>query len=65
MIRCVLSTLFGETCDAFIFITIMFLDVFPINVVIQMIMTQALFKTAYEIIVYPITKIVINEIKGI
>lgn len=65
MLRCVLSTLFGETCDAFIFITIMFLNVLPINVVMQMILTQALFKTAYEIIVYPITKIVINKIKYI
>lgn len=63
MLRCVLSTLFGETCDAFIFITIMFLNVLPINVVMQMILTQALFKTVYEIIVYPITKIVINKIK--
>lgn len=65
MLRCVLSTLFGETCDAFIFITIMFLNVLPINVVMQMILTQALFKTVYEIIVYPITKIVINKIKYI
>lgn len=65
MLRCVLSTLFGETCDAFIFITIMFLNVLPINVVMQMILTQALFKTVYEIIVYPITKIVINKIKCI
>lgn len=65
MLRCVLSTLFGETCDAFIFITIMFLNVLPINVVMQMVLTQALFKTVYEIIVYPITKIVINKIKYI
>lgn len=65
MLRCVLSTLFGETCDAFIFITIMFLGVLQLNIVIQMIITQALFKTVYEIIVYPITKIVINKIKCI
>lgn len=65
MLRCVLSTLFGETCDAFIFITIMFLGVLQLNIVIQMIITQALFKTLYEIIVYPITKIVINKIKCI
>lgn len=65
MLRCVLSTLFGETCDAFIFITIMFLNVLPTNIVMQMVLTQALFKTVYEIIVYPITKIVINKIKYI
>lgn len=65
MLRCVLSTLFGESCDAFIFITIMFLGVLPTNVVIQMILTQALFKTVYEIIVYPVTRLIINKIKCI
>ena len=63
MLRCVLSTLFGEMCDAFIFITIMFVGVLPLSVVSQMIVLQGLVKTVYEIIAYPITKQVIKKIK--
>lgn len=63
MLRCVLSTLFGETCDAFIFITIMFVGVLPLSVVSQMIVLQALTKTVYEIVAYPLTKQVIKKIK--
>lgn len=62
MLRCVLSTLVGESIDAYIFISIMFINVLPYSVVLRMIVTQALFKTVYEIIVYPITRRVIKYI---
>ena len=62
MLRCVLSTLVGESIDAYIFISIMFINVLPYSVVLRMIITQALFKTVYEIIVYPITRRVIKYI---
>lgn len=65
MLRCVLSTLFGETIDAMIFISIVFIGVMDIKTVCTMIITQAVFKTLYEIIVYPVTKAVINRIKSI
>lgn len=65
MLRCVLSTLFGESCDATIFISIMFIGVLPVNVVSTMIVTQALFKTAYEIVIYPVTKQIIKHIKAL
>jgi len=65
MLRCVLSTLFGETIDATIFISIMFIGIMDFKVVCTMIITQAVFKTLYEIIVYPVTKAVINGIKSI
>lgn len=64
MLRCVLSTMLGELCDALIFITIMFVGVLPVNVVSQMVIAQALFKTLYEIVVYPITKRVIRQINN-
>lgn len=63
MLRCVLSTLFGETIDAAIFISIMFIGVMNFKVVCMMIITQAVAKTLYEIVVYPITKKVIKTIK--
>lgn len=63
MLRCVLSTLLGETVDAVIFISIMFIGVMNLNIVCMMIVTQAVVKTLYEIIVYPLTKKVIKTIK--
>lgn len=65
MLRCVLSTLFGETIDAAIFISIVFIGIMDFKTVCTMIITQAIFKTLYEIIVYPITKKVIKTIKSV
>jgi uncharacterized integral membrane protein (TIGR00697 family) len=65
MLRCVLSTLFGETIDATIFISIMFIGVMDFNIVLTMIVTQAIVKTMYEIVVYPITKATIKKIKAV
>lgn len=61
MARCVLSTLVGEGLDAIIFITIAFLGEMPIAELAQMIIAQAAFKTVYEIVVFPITKIIIKK----
>lgn len=63
--RCVLSTLFGETIDASIFITIVFIGVLPLEVVGTMIITQALVKTVYEIVAYPATRKVIKTVKAL
>ncbi len=65
MLRCVISTLFGETIDAVIFISIMFIGVLDFKVVCTMIITQAIVKTLYEIVVYPVTKKVIKAIKTV
>ena len=63
--RCILSTLFGEGLDAIIFITIAFWATMPAEALIIMIVAQALFKTIYEIIVYPVTRSVIGRIKAL
>lgn len=62
-LRCIVSTLFGEGLDAIIFITIGFLGTMPVEALLMMILAQALFKTVYEIIVYPITRTVIYSVK--
>lgn len=59
MQRCVLSTLVGEGLDACIFISIAFIGTMPLTQLLVMIVAQALFKTLYEIIAYPITRQVI------
>ncbi len=58
--RCFLSTLFGESLDSIIFITIAFVGTIPTIELITMIICQAIFKISYEVIVYPLTKYVIN-----
>lgn len=63
MLRCVLSTLLGETIDAAIFISIMFIGVMDFKAVCMMIIVQTSVKTLYEIVAYPITKNVIKSIK--
>lgn len=62
-LRCIVSTLFGEGLDAIIFILIGFLGTMPLEALILMIVVQALFKTVYEIIVYPVTRYVIGSVK--
>lgn len=64
-LRCILSTLFGEGLDALIFITIGFLGTMPMEALVLMIVAQALFKTVYEIIVYPLTRHVIDSVKAL
>lgn len=63
--RCIASTLFGEGLDAIIFIFIGFFGTMPTEALLTMIIVQALFKTIYEIIVYPITRTVIAKVKSL
>lgn len=64
-LRCIVSTLFGEGLDAVIFIFIGFLGTMPFEALLLMIAAQALFKTLYEIVVYPLTRYVIGSVKGL
>lgn len=61
--RCIVSTMVGESLDAIIFITIAFFATMPTEALLLMIVAQAVFKTVYEIIVYPVTRTVINKVK--
>ncbi len=64
-VRAILSTLFGETADSLIFITVAFAGMFPPNLILAMIVTQAFLKTAYEIIILPLTILVVKKVKSI
>ena len=63
MFRCMMSTLVGEGLDALIFISIAFYGAMPLTSLVVMIVAQAAFKTIFEVVVFPITKLVINKIK--
>lgn len=64
-IRAILSTLVGESADSIIFITIAFWGIFPIEVLATMVLTQALIKTVYEILILPVTIVVVRFVKRI
>jgi uncharacterized integral membrane protein (TIGR00697 family) len=63
--RCIISTFFGELCDSLIFITIAFVGSMPLNQILIMVITQAIFKTLYEMVAFPITNIAIKKVRGI
>jgi uncharacterized integral membrane protein (TIGR00697 family) len=63
--RCVLSTFAGEGLDALIFITIAFLGTIPMASLAVMIVCQAVFKTVYEIIFYPVTRVLILKARNL
>lgn len=63
--RCISSTFAGEGMDALIFITIGFLGTMHVSALLTMIVAQALFKTAYEVVVYPLTRHVIHNLKDL
>ena len=62
--RCVSSTLLGETVDSLVFITIAFAGTFSPEVVIAMVASQVLFKVLYEVVLYPVTKLVIVRVRA-
>jgi queuosine precursor transporter len=63
--RAIASTIVGESADSLIFITVAFAGLFPLKALIIMIMTQALLKTLYEIIVLPLTTLVVVWVKKV
>ena len=61
--RCIMSTLFGESLDALIYIILGFFGTMPTDALLVMMVVQALVKTVYEIVVYPLTRYVIGSVK--
>ena len=61
-IRAIASSFFGEVADSLVFIPIAFLGQMPIESLVQMLIAQVVLKTAYEVIILPITTIVVNKV---
>ncbi len=62
-IRTIGSTIVGEGADSAIFITIAFWNILPTNALFTAILSQWLFKVAYETIATPLTYLVVNFLK--
>ena len=62
-VRAIASTVVGEAADSAIFISIAFCGILTTYQLVLMMITQALLKTLYEVIILPITQRVVVYIK--
>lgn len=62
-VRTISSTVVGQGVDSAIFITIAFATILPGNELVRLVLTQWLFKVAYETLATPITYLVIGFLK--
>lgn len=65
MFRCISSTFVGEGLDALIFISIAFYGTMPITSLLIMIVAQATFKTVFEVIAFPATRVFIRKAESL
>ena len=64
-LRAITSTVVGESADSLLFFPIAFGGVVPVNELLILIVTQACLKTAYEIVILPVTIKVVRFVKKI
>lgn len=62
-VRTVSSTILGQGADSLIFITTAFWGIFPLSAIGQAILSQWIFKVAFETIATPFTYFVVNALK--
>ena len=63
--RAICSTLVGESADSIIFFPIAFGGLIPVNELLIMMVIQIFLKSLYEVIILPVTIIVVNYIKKV
>ena len=64
-LRTISSTLVGQLADSSIFILAAFAGILPNETLGQLVITQWLFKSAYEALVTPLTYVVVNLLKRV
>jgi uncharacterized integral membrane protein (TIGR00697 family) len=62
-VRAIVSTLFGESADSLLFFSIAFAGVFAWKEILIMIVVETLLKSAYEVVILPVTMVVVRHIK--
>ncbi len=60
--RAIVSSFFGELMDSLIFLPLAFIGQMPVSTLAVMTVMQVLIKTCYEIVILPITRIVVRKI---
>jgi queuosine precursor transporter len=61
--RTISSTVFGQAFDTLLFIAIGFAGVVPGPVLLQIVLAQYLFKVGYEVLLTPVTYLVVGAVK--
>ncbi|RPJ45008.1 MAG: VUT family protein [Chloroflexi bacterium] len=61
--RTITSTLVGEGADSAIFVTLAFSGILPTPALVTTILSQWVFKVAYEILATPLTYLIVNTLK--
>lgn len=61
--RAIISTLLGEIFDSLIFVPFAFFGNMPFAELIKMMILQVTFKTVYEIVILPVTSVVVKKVK--
>ena len=63
-VRAILSSLFGEMTDSLIFYPLCFLGAVPFTALLIMMGTEVVIKTGYEVIILPITRLVMKKVSN-
>ncbi len=63
--RAIISIIVGEGRDSVIFFPIAFLGTLPTTVIVNLIITQTIIKTLYEILILPVTIRVVRRLRAI
>ena len=61
--RAIISSFFGELCDSLVFLPLAFLGQMPVRTLAIMTVCQVSIKTAYEIVILPITTLVVKKVR--
>ena len=62
--RAVLSSLVGELVDSLVFLPLAFLGTMPVETLVVMTLLQVLIKTGYEVVILPITRLVVKKVSA-
>lgn len=62
--RAILSSFCGEMVDSMIFLPLAFLGQMPIATLATMMVCQVLIKTGYEVVILPVTHLIVRKVSG-
>lgn len=62
-VRAILSSVGGELLDSCIFFPVVFIGIMPTSAIIKMVFMQVFVKTLYEIVVLPLTSLIVRKLK--
>lgn len=60
--RAILSSVCGELVDSLVFLPIAFIGQMPVTTLLVMTFMQVIIKTGYEVVILPITRIVVKQV---